>query len=125
MATEALKYCAEMMTMTKTLHMNTVSITADERLWKLLGFDVYTNSESPQDTSFEKRASRFLVEALGNGYESEAAVIRAVALLSERREAQSLETARQKVAELEAKAAEGNRAAAGIQFALARQRGEV
>jgi hypothetical protein len=125
MATEALKYCAEMMTMTKTLHMNTVSITADERLWRLLGFSVYTNSESPQDTSFEKRASRFLVEALGNGYESEAAVIRAVALLSERREAQSLETARQKVAELEAKAAESNRAAAGIQFALARQRGEV
>jgi hypothetical protein len=101
----------------------TESISAD--LLKILGYSApYSNDETNTaryDNPFVRGSiAPALVEALATGLHGDAAAMHAIALQQQRRAQQDLETARQKVAELEAKAAEDHRAAEGM--ALARQK---
>jgi len=88
-----------------------------------LGFQPpYLNDESLQarDDSYRFASVATIIEAVAHGLHGDEAATFAIRLMIERRNAQSLETARQKVAELALAAAKEQRAAETM--ALARQR---
>ena len=93
-------------------------ISAD--LLGLLGFDCpYSNDETntARSGSFARYGDRLLSEAYAAGLRGDDAALEAIQLMESRRAAQAIETARQKVAEIELKAATERRAAEGIAFA--------
>lgn len=96
-----------------TFQIGSTTIAAPNDLWSLLGVSVNSDG-TVYDGSLYREPTRLLVEALSDGLTGEAAVLRAVALASNRRAAQSLETARQKVAEAESARARDERIAAGM-----------
>lgn len=99
-----------------------VAISSD--LLVMLGFSSpYSNDEThtARDEGYYTPSIRAITEAYASGLEGDAAAIRAIQLRAERSAAQSLETARQKIAELEAKAAADHRAAEGMALALFRE----
>ncbi len=111
------------MTTKWNVQLGDVRMAVSKDLLLLLGFESpYSNDETltARDTQYYMAATRGMAEAVATGLEGDTAAMRAIQLKQERSAAQSLETARQKVAELEAKAAADHRAAEGM--ALARQR---
>jgi hypothetical protein len=110
-----------------TIGEQTEAYSAD--LLKMLGFDgPYKNDETnmardEDGRGYEGNVGRTrLAEAIACGTRGDRAALLAIRMMRERSASQSLETARQKVAELEAEAAADNRAAAGMSLALERER---
>jgi hypothetical protein len=92
-------------------------ISAD--LLGLLGFECpYSDDETNTARSpFTRYSDRLLTEAYAIGLRGDEAALEAIRLMESRRAAQAIETARQKVAEIELRAASERRAAEGIAFA--------
>lgn len=93
-----------MTTTTKwTIQLGEMVLEVSADLARLAGFSPpYPDSHVAHDEDPGRGPTRRLAEALAEGFEGEAAVIRAVAIGAARRAEHDLLTARQKIAEIEA-----------------------
>jgi hypothetical protein len=115
------------MMMTKRWNVNVGEIRDEISgdLLVALGYEgPYSNDETNTaryNNNFSRSAfPHTLASAYAKGLRGDAAALEAIRVMEDNRAANALETARQKVAELEVKAAENRRSAEGI--ALARER---
>lgn len=94
----------------------------DARLLALIGFVApYINdhtNEARVESEYSQKSLATLMEAHAYGLTGDAAAMMAIRLQNERNAAQRLETARQKVAEIEAQVAADNKVAAMIASAM-------